>query len=232
MENNSEESIITTSPLFKLSKIKESSLSKKIGQYEKFAILETFAKGKSIIHLGEIPTGVYYIKSGTVNITIRSRNGLEKVLLLADRHYFLGAEILFHGQPAQYSAIVKNQVETYWFERNTFFDIIKNDFDIAKDVMYDMALRARILAREIEDILYFSTFEKVIKLLFYCSTLQAQSPFKISQHDLSALLGVHRNSLGNVIAELKQRGIVDTEYGNILIKDSVTLKELVMTICQ
>jgi DNA-binding transcriptional regulator YhcF (GntR family) len=51
--------------------------------------------------------------------------------------------------------------------------------------------------------------------------------FAISHKNLATIVGAHRVSITNVIAELKEAGIVETQYGKIIIKDKIALKELV-----
>jgi len=223
---NREEPFLTTAPWFKLSKRNKPFLNDKINIYAHLGKHKTFVKGDYIFKVGDIPDGVHYIDSGTVELNIFSDNGSEKILLVAEEYYFLGDEILFHGQPVQYNAIAKTQVRTYMFDKHVFINILKNDFDIAYDIMYDMAVRVRVLANQLQDALFLSIFDRVVKNLYFCSTLQENQNFKISQNQLAAMIGVHRVSIANVISELKHRNIIETKYGKIIVKDIVNLKKL------
>lgn len=227
---NHDEPLLTTAPWFKISKIYTPFLNEKIKLYAHLGNEMNFAKGDHVLNVGDIPAGVFYIASGSLDLNIISCNGSEKILVVAEKHYFLGVEILFHGQPAQYNAIAKTDIKIYFFEKNTFFQIMQQDFDIAYDIMYDMAVRVRVLANQLEDTLFHTTFQRVVKILYFCSVLQENQNFKMSQNELAALIGIHRVSLASVIAELKHNNIIETKYGKIVVKDIHGLKELVLRI--
>lgn len=61
----------------------------------------------------------------------------------------------------------------------------------------------------------------------YSSMSKVQS-FKISQHELATILGIHRVSLSDVISDLRQKGIVATQYGEIIIKNPEALQKLIV----
>lgn len=227
VSNKEEDAFITTSPWLKLSGADRPNLRKKMDSYTNLAIEKTFSKGSCLINAGDVLGGVYYLKDGTVQVSLVGKNGLEKILTLSSEDYFLGEEILFHHQPALYSAFALTDVRVYLFPKHTFLNILRNDFEVAHCIMYGMAIRVRVLANQIEDLLFRSTFEKVVRTLFYYSVMENNDNFAISHKNLATIVGAHRVSITNVIAELKEAGIVETQYGKIIIKDKIALKELV-----
>lgn len=224
---NNEEAFISTSPWLTLNKTDKYSLNKKLSGYINLAIKKKYAKGSYLFNAGEILEGVYFLKEGIVQGSIIDKNGTEKILTFNDESCFLGEEILFHHQPVLYNACALTDVEAYIFENHVFLNILKEDFELSYYVMYSMAIRVRVLANQIEDLLFRSTLEKVARILYYYSTIEENGNFAISHRNLATIVGAHRVSITNVIAKLKENGIVETQYGKIIIKDKKALQEMV-----
>ena len=74
---------------------------------------------------------------------------------------------MFHNQPALYNAYAVTDVKALIFPKNTMLKILHDDFMISYFIMYSMALRVRVLANQIGDVLFRSTMEKVVRVLYY-----------------------------------------------------------------
>lgn len=225
-----DDTFFTTSPWFKLSKNCKhynNYLKDKINEYIKLGIKKTYNKDSQSLIAGDIPQGVFYIERGVVQTTVVGRNGTEKILSISGKGCFIGEEILFHNQPALYNAFAITDVEVYMFERNAFLKILEKDFIMSYEIMYSMAIRVRVLANQIEDLLFRSTLEKVCRVLYYYAEMSHKASIPISHQNIATLIGVHRVSVSNVLAELKEEGIVSSEYGKIIIKNKEALKEII-----
>lgn len=220
----SEKALMSTSPWL-YSKGTEGS--EKILKYEHFAIKKKYKKGSYLIYVGDIPEGLYFVKEGVVEGCVVDQNGTEKILTISYKNTFLGEEVLFHHQPVIYYAKAVTDVVAYYFDQNTILNILKEDFEITQSIMYSMAIRVRALANQIDQLMFYSTYEKVLRTLYYYSSMKDTNDFAISHRVLASIVGAHRVSITNVIGTLKELGIVDTQYGKIIIKDEEKLKEMV-----
>lgn len=185
-----------------------------------------YKKGSYLIYAGDIPDGLFFVKEGIVEGCVVDENGTEKILTISYRNSFLGEEVLFHHQPVIYYAKAVTDVVAYFFDQNIMLNILKEDFELTQSIMYSMAIRVRVLANQIDQLMFRSTYEKVIRTLYYYSSMNETNNFAISHRILASIVGAHRVSITNVIGVLKEKGIVDTKYGKIIIKDQQALKEM------
>lgn len=219
----SEKALISTSPWLYT---KESKSSERILKYEKWAIKKRYKKGSYLIYAGDIPDGLFFVKEGIVEGCVVDENGTEMILTISYRNSFLGEEVLFHHQPVIYYAKAVTDVVAYFFDQNIMLNILKEDFELTQSIMYSMAIRVRVLANQIDQLMFRSTYEKVIRTLYCYSSMNETNNFAISHRILASIVGAHRVSITNVIGVLKEKGIVDTKYGKIIIKDQQALKEM------
>lgn len=231
LAENNEKAFITTSPWLSLSNVDKMSLQSKMLGYTKLAKKKKYNKGSYLFNAGDMLEEVYFLKEGIVQGSIIDINGTEKILTFSDEFCFLGEEVLFHHQPVLYNAYAVTDIEAYIFAGDVLINILKENFDLSYYLMCSMAIRVRVLANQIEDILFRSTLEKVVRILYYYSSMEEKNNFTIAHRNLAAIVGAHRVTITNVIAELKEQGIVETEYGKIIIKDKNALKEMVFPKC-
>lgn len=228
LANSEEVAFLTTSPWFKLSKQGQDHLFAKLDSYTHLGAERNYKKGSKLLTVGDVPPGLFYIKKGLVQTMVLGKNGTEKILTISQKNCFIGEEILFHNQPALYTATAITDVKAYVFEKNTFLRILKDDFDISYFIMYEMSIRVRVLANQIEDLLYRSTFEKVCRVLCYYAEMEEGKIVPVSHQNLATIVGTHRVSITNVLDQLKEKGIISCEYGKICIEDKQGLKKMAL----
>lgn len=193
-------------------------------------IIYKYKKKHELIRVSELSEKVYYIKKGLIQYKSIGVNGLQKTTLVIGQGCLCGEELLFHKQPALFTAEALTNIEVFAFPKEEFVDIINVDVNISVFVIKYLAIKCRIFASQIEDLSFRTTIEKICRVL-YCYFLNNQyssemnNTIKISQQELANTIGSHRVSIAKGLNELKEQNIIDYGSGVIYIKEKYKLRE-------
>lgn len=155
--------------------------------------------------------GMYYITRGRVRLSHIAPNGSEKVL------FHIGQGSLFNEIPMLSSApnatftSVEQTDAYFWSRKDLGLIFIKEYPELIYNLLQSLSVKASNFHMQLCSQGLFTSFVNVCRSL-YSMYLYQQEGEKIvphlTQHELAALLGVHRSSLHKALTRLKEEDII------------------------
>lgn len=225
---------ITTSIVFDETVLNSEGLSSSIwDKYLTLGYKSTLEKGDYLIRIGDCLDGVYLIKKGKVESILLGKDGIVKLFQVTGEGCLYGEQFIFHRQPGLFDGLVVEDAELYFFNRDTIYKIMKEDFEVCLFLMTSLAIRARMLAIQVEDMSFRNNLQKVCRILYTFCCIEENKrkkggdvELKLSHQDIANMLAAHRVTVTNNLAKLKKQGILDYKYEKIIIKDTTQLKKI------
>lgn len=184
-------------------------------------------KGEYLNEIGDNINGLYYIKKGRLRCDFLGKDGNIKTLSIVGEGCLFGEQFIFFSYPGLFETLVVEDSELYYFDRDTIISIMKKDFEVNMIIATTLAIKARMLASQLEDMCVRNTLQNVSKVLYSicCYKEKETNDHKakdiiidLSHQDLADITSSHRVTITKSLSHLKKLGILEYRYGNIIIK--------------
>lgn len=93
-------------------------------------------KGAVLFHEGELPEGLFYIKTGRVELTIGANGGRQMTTRIARRGQFLGLECLFANRPHEATARAIGPARVSFIPRAEFLAFLDENQDVQLRILH------------------------------------------------------------------------------------------------
>ncbi len=177
---------------------------------------------------------LFYLHEGRLKFCSTSPDGDEKILWFMEKGNVFGEVPFFMRRHIDNLFVATEKCVVYKFSRKCFTEeILAKHPDLVMNLFDSMANKLRVVAIPASDLAPLPT--RVCKVLIYLVTRENGGDLRgrvvstqgITQQELAFILGVHRVTLNNVIAQLKQAGVLEhMSKNNLVIKDYERLLEL------
>lgn len=186
----------------------------------------TYKKG-AIIDGSESKNFLYYLHRGRVKYSRIDAEGPEKIFWYIDRGNLFGEVPFWSGKTMENSFTVTENAEIFAFSRACVqHEIMSKHPSLIINMLTSMANKLRVQSLQNGD--FTSLISRLSRILMYAigrdhkeineGRLECKG---VSQQELASLLGVHRVTLNNAVAQLKREGIIG----------EMTKKKLVISDC-
>lgn len=190
-----------------LSQLPESKLNL-IGR---IATIRHYPAGKLIFSENSPGNYLCLILSGRAKIYTTSGKR-KKTLAILEKGEFFGEMALFGKKFRSASALAVTETSILIIKKNDFIKLLKKHSEITLDIIRTLSERLRSADKEIESLVFNSTFGRVVKTLLdltrkYGKKIGAncyQISIPISQQDLAELAGTAREMVCRILNRLKR----------------------------
>jgi len=192
-------------------------------RFDPAVFFATAAKGRAISrHLtkaiifaqGEPADSVFYIKSGTVKVTVVSKQGKEAVVAILGADEFVGEGCLI-GQPKRLAtAVAMTECETMRVDMVEIHRVLRDEPAFSQMfISHILACNARVEA-DLVDQLFNSTEKRLARVLLLLANFGKEGrpePIvaKISQETLAEMIGTTRSRVSHFMNKFRQMGFID-----------------------
>jgi CRP-like cAMP-binding protein len=179
-----------------------------------------FPKGSKIYDLEDIIFGVYFIRSGSIEINLFTVQGPEKVLFIVGKNCVFGEVSCFmDGESGEAIARARTDCELYYFPKEVIDGPIAREHpELLIELVQSLAYKIRMYTVLLKDDLISNQFVRVCKMLVYLLRYReveiapGQKAISIqpdiTQNDMARLMGVHRVTVTKAVSRLKTLGII------------------------
>lgn len=188
--------------------------------------LHQFSDRSRVYAAGDEPDGLYQVVSGEVRLMAYPSVGRQFLTLVARRRHWFGELSVIDGGPRPHDAICQGSVELLHLPLRDIAAFAARRPDIYGHVALIGCEHQRAALSYIGSILAKPSRARLAEMIL---NMASRTPdfdhpvLQISQEDLAGRLGMSRQHLGNLLAEMKAAGSVATSYGRIHILDRRTL---------
>lgn len=192
-----------------------------------------YKKGETILHRGDLPQGVLFLKSGYARLESISKEGKEMTLVIYQPGELFPVVWAFFGQkPSIYNLEALTNCEIVRAPREEFLDFIKENPDVLFDVTKHIITRFQLALKRMEYLAFGNASSKLASILLICGrnygvTKDGQTELQIplTHKDIANLVGVTRETVSIELKKFDRRGLIGYSKKLIILRDINALEQ-------
>jgi len=211
--------ILTRSPLFQALQPEE------IDAILSRASVRRVGKGETILSRGDPGTGMLVILGGQVRVSVVSEEGKEVTLGVLGPGEVLGEMSLLDGEDCSADAAAIEDCVLLFVDRGQFFRLLRASSDMCLRLLSVLTRRLRRSNSALEDMALLDLPTRLGRLLlrlahdYGCATpIGTRIEVKLSQKDLSTLVGGSREKVNRQLREWEDEGLLGKDAGRIVVR--------------
>jgi CRP/FNR family transcriptional regulator, cyclic AMP receptor protein len=193
-------------------------------------------KGKLLFKPGDRATGCYWLETGNIKASLKTRGGQVRILAILGPGSSFGELALLEGEARWATVEALEDCELTLISRAVFTEYGREYPDIYRHLFSPLVARLRQADLEMAEANFLTVKARVARVLEklaeelgeQTSSHRNVIPSNIHQDDVAALSGVARESVCRTIAEWRKRKIVLESSGAGIVVDPIRLHKEVM----
>jgi CRP-like cAMP-binding protein len=176
---------------------------------------------------------VFLVKVGTIKITRVNDEGKEVILALLGPGEMFGELAVLDGEARSANALAQENCELLAINREDFLDILKNNFTVSYNVMYELARRLRKSDQQIEALSLSDAEHRIgVSLLNLAEDMGVIRKGKVTiqnlpfQQDIANMAGTSRETVSRVLKILENKNMIFKEGHTLIIPDYGFFKQI------
>jgi CRP/FNR family cyclic AMP-dependent transcriptional regulator len=202
-----------------------------IGNLGTYMTRRSVRRGATIFAKGDPGTALMAVLWGSVKISVPTSGGHEAVLNIINPGQAFGEIALLDGQPRTADAVAMTDCELMVIDRRDFIPLLRREPDVALKLIETLCVRIRRTSEQVEDVMYLSLPARLAKtLLELTGGVEAsalQRKVRITQRELSNIIGMSRESTNKQLRAWQERKWVRLERGGIALVNTGALRKLI-----
>lgn len=196
----------------------------------KIASSKGYAKGEAIFSEGQEADGLYAVASGLVRIFKTSLGGKEQILHVFGPGELFAEVAVFRNASLPASAQALEESRILFLPRSGFIQRIRQDPDMALEMLALLSMRLRSFVAKIEDL---SLKEVPARLAAHLLLLKASQGVRsvlldLPKGQLAAFLGTIPETLSRILRKFQEAGILEIQGQTVTILDENALEQVAL----
>lgn len=185
----------------------------------------TFAANEFIFHEGDAPDSLYIIAQGQVKVVKYSSQGKEFIVAFFSSGEMFGEVAVFQNR--HYPASVQTATETrvLGIRRRDFLSFLADHPEISLKIINVLSGRLRDAQNRLRDLAGERVEQRLARTMLMLSA-RIGSALPFTRQELADMSGTTTETAIRFMANLKERGVIRSTRGKIIILDEVKLKLL------
>jgi CRP/FNR family transcriptional regulator, cyclic AMP receptor protein len=188
-------------------------------------------RGATIFAKGDPGTALMAVLWGSVKISVPTSGGHQAVLNIIKPGQAFGEIALLDGQPRTADAVAMTDCELMVIDRRDFIPWLRREPDVALKLIEILCARIRRTSEQVEDLMSLSLPARLAKTLLELTggakALTTQRTVRITQRELSNIIGMSRESTNKQLRAWEERNWVRIEHGGIALVNAGALGKLI-----
>lgn len=174
------------------------------------------AEGVEICRAGDPLPGAYFIHRGIAKLATTNSEGKLRTLCLYAGQSIMGLHAVLNNAPNPHTLTALTPCEAYIYDRRTLEEVLIPSYpDVSLSIIRCLAAVNVHMIAQLETIAFLPARARTA--LFLYQTHKAaeahaadphNDPFQLSHQSMADVLGLHRTTVSEAIAELRREGIV------------------------
>ncbi len=194
------------------------------------AVTRRVKKGTVLFRKGDPGSSLYAVCVGLVRISVPSEQGQDAIFNLVPPGDLFGEIALLDGGARTADAVVIENSELMVIERRDFIPLVREYPDVAMKLIEMVCSRLRRTSEQVEDIVFLGLPERLAKALLRLHARSAANPdtmIRITQRDLSQMVGASRESANKLLRDWQRRGWLKLRRGGLTLTSAKALAAIV-----
>ncbi|HEB75505.1 MAG TPA: Crp/Fnr family transcriptional regulator [Nitrospirae bacterium] len=191
--------------------------------------IRTFHAGETVFFQTDKSTDLYIILEGSVKVILLSEEGEEFVLADLQQGDFFGEMSLIDGNPRSASVIADEDSTFAVLERSRFLDAIKQDPEMAIDLMKSLVQRLRKATEREESLAFLAVRQRLVRLFVRLVKEEGMKKDAAGYHvvrkrthkEIAERIGASRESISKILKRLSSDGMIIEDGDDFLISPAL-----------
>ena len=196
-------------------------------QLVSYARTRRVAAGTTLFSKGDPGTELFAVSAGTVKISVPAPDGREAMFNLLHPGEIFGEIALLDGRPRTADAMAMTDCELTVIERRDFLAFVHSEPNVALQLIALLCERLRIASEHYEEVVFLDLPTRLARILLQLADQNeagaAEPKLKITQREISQMLGSTRESVNKQLRAWSKRGVIALERGGIVVYRLATL---------
>lgn len=191
---------------------------------EQHALVRQYARNAPIYLPADRADGACLLASGRVRICSNTPDGKQAILALIDPGELFGELALVQAGPREEQAEAVVHSTVVWIAGDSLRQLMEQSPDLSLGVTRLMGLRRRRIERRLRNLLFRSNYDRLGHLLLELVEQYGRATaegvtleIKLSHQDLSAIIGVTRETVTHLLGAMQQAGLLRISRQSIVI---------------
>jgi CRP/FNR family transcriptional regulator len=192
----------------------------------------TYKKGELLLEPGVEPTGVFYIKKGTVKMTAISPNGEEVVINTFKTGAFFPIGWLLNGTPNNYYFQAADDTEVNKATKSDVLNFLEEQPEVVFDLMKRIYKGLDGYFMRMEYLMAGNAYTRlIIELIIMAKRFGEKNQsndsvrFKTTEKDLAAQTGITRETVSREFKKLIQKNIISFAKEEVIVHNILNLEK-------
>ena len=196
-----------------------------LAELSRLAIERNFKPDEFVFWEGDAPDYFYIVVEGRVKIVKYSSSGKEFIIAFFSPGEMFGEVAVFEGKPYPASAQAVADTKVLVIKKEDFLSFLATRPQVALEIINVLGGRLRDAQSRLKDLAGESVEQRIaMTLLMLSSKLGPTLPF--TRQEIANMAGTTTETAIRVTSQLKQRGIIRSVRGKIIILDETKLRLL------
>ncbi len=195
------------------------------------AVTRSARKGTVLFRKGDVGSRLYIVCSGIVRISAPSEEGKDTIFNLIVPNEIFGEIAFLDGGERTADATMIEDGELLVIERRDVIHLLHEYPDLAAKLIGVLCQRIRATSQQVEDFVFLDAETRLAKVLLHLYRRSFLSPqqnvIRITQRELSQMVGISRESVNKQLRQWQQRKYLTLERGGVVILSPKRLEEFV-----
>lgn len=184
-----------------------------------------FAKGASIQQQGSESRGFWLVERGQVTVCRYDQHGGMTVYGVLGAGDLFGELAYFADIPRQVDAFAETDARLVWVDRQLCDDLLERDPGFARLLLSSLANQLRVALNQVEARRLLGPRQRLASFLVE-QDARSSGSIAISQQEIADLIGVSRVTIGTLLREFRQRGLIASGYRAMHVLDAAELSRI------
>jgi CRP/FNR family transcriptional regulator, polysaccharide utilization system transcription regulator len=173
-----------------------------------------YKKGEVVFRIGNMPHGLFFIKSGKVKTFKYRGDGKEQILTIAGKGRFLGYKDLLAGRRYTSGAIAIEDSLIVYIPNRDFLDLIKSDE--VSDYFTSLLCQDLIDVEEkMVSMAHKSVRGRLAESLLNLNVIYKETGIELTREELANLVGTAKETVSRLLSEFKADKLIQIEGRSI-----------------
>jgi CRP/FNR family transcriptional regulator, cyclic AMP receptor protein len=194
------------------------------------ALTRKVKRGTLLFRKGDAGSNLYAVCAGAVRVSAPSDQGKDAIFNLIVPGEIFGEIAFLDGGPRSADAVMIESGELMVIERRDFLPLLQDYPELALRLLEVLCGRLRRTSQQVEDIVFLGLEPRLAKALLHLydhSSFKASQNFKVTQRDISQLIGASRESVNKQLRSWERRKWLKLKRGGLVILAPDVLRRLV-----
>lgn len=213
--------------------LQDSTLFSRLNETQLIALLNklrpiSFRRNDIIFLKSDPGDSLYIIRSGRVKIGITNAEGKDLIINIYGQGEIFGEMSVFDGMVRSADASALTAVEALQLSRTSFEELLNGVPGLAASIIALLSRRLRYTTEQAELLGLFGAYKRVAAKLVQLAEPDESTNLPVvtlSQQELAAMVGLTREWLNKVLKAFADQGLVELNWGKIIILNSQALKD-------